>query len=146
MAKEAKTIVPLFQLKSVELQELTINNLAQGIPSFTNFNFEINVEANLDSNQKLVIAVTKVKIKADDLATMLGSITCACIFSVANFEEVITMKSNGVAGLYEPFAETINSISISTTRGVMFSELKGTILHYAFLPIIDIKGLSKVII
>ena len=142
MAKEAKTIVPLFQLRGVELHELSIFKPAQGSPPVVNFNFEVSVETNVDNNQKFVIAATKVKIMADDKTTLMGSISCACIFSVANFDEVITMKDSQ-ADLHESFAATINSISISTTRGVMFSELKGTILHYAFLPIIDIKSLSK---
>jgi hypothetical protein len=53
------------------------------------------------------------------------------------------MTSENLAEINEAFAETLNSISISTTRGVMFSELKGTILHHAFLPIIDVKALQK---
>jgi uncharacterized protein YbbC (DUF1343 family) len=33
----------------------------------------------------------------------------------------------------------LNSISLSTTRGAMFSTFKGTFLHGAVLPIIDPK-------
>lgn len=143
MANEAKTVAPLFQLRGVELHELTIQKLLPGVAPPVNFNFEVNVVANVDSNRKLVINATHVNIKGDKQDSVLGSITCACIFSVANFEDVITMKSEALAEINEAFAETLNSISISTTRGVMFSELKGTALHYAFLPIIDIKSLSK---
>lgn len=32
---------------------------------------------------------------------------------------------------------TFNSISISTMRGLMFAQFKGTFLHNAILPIID---------
>ncbi|HEV8515132.1 MAG TPA: hypothetical protein VGQ59_17745 [Cyclobacteriaceae bacterium] len=143
MANEAKTVAPLFQLRGVELHELTIHKPVPGVATPANFNFEVSVVANVDSNKKLVINATHVKIKGDKQDAILGSITCACIFSVGNFEEVITMKSETLAEINETFAETINSISISTTRGVMFSELKGTTLHYAFLPIIDIKSLAK---
>ena len=38
---------------------------------------------------------------------------------------------------------TINSISISTIRGIMFSTFKGTYLHNAFLPIIDPKSFNS---
>ncbi len=65
------------------------------------------------------------------------------VFTVANFEEVVQLKARMFLSSKIPFAETVNSIAISTTRGFMASELKGTILHYAFLPIIDVKSLSK---
>ena len=35
------------------------------------------------------------------------------------------------------FISTLNSISISTTRGMMFSAFRGTFLHNAILPLID---------
>jgi len=146
MANEANIVAPLFQLRGVELHELTIQKPLPGAAPPVNFNFEINVQANVDSNKKLVINTTKVKIKGDKPDTVLGSITCACSFSVAIFEEVVTMKSETLAEINQGFTETLNSISISTTRGVMFSELKGTMLHFAFLPIIDIKSLSQAII
>lgn len=136
--------MPVFQLRAVELHELFLNKPAPGSPPFTNFNFTVNVESNADKDKKLLIALTKVKIKGDSQTSEIGSLTCACIFSVANFEEVIAIRANGQVDLSPPFANTINSIAISTTRGVMFSELKGTFLHYAFLPVIDVKGLVKV--
>jgi hypothetical protein len=34
----------------------------------------------------------------------------------------------------------LNRISISTTRGAMFSTFKGTFLHAAILPIVDPKN------
>lgn len=142
MAKEATPVSAKFQLRAIELHELAIHKVAPGF-SANNFNFDINIETNVDSNQKIIIASTRVKINADDKKTELGRVICACVFSVSNFEEVVQMKAENTFELIEAFAETINSISISTTRGLMASELKGTILHYAFLPIIDVKLLTK---
>ena len=143
MANDATTILPSFQLRAIELHELSIFKPAPGAQPPVTFNFEISLDANVDHSQKLVINNTRIKIKGDQNEAILGSLICACIFSVANFEEVIKMKEDGQADIDEAFVEAINSISISTTRGVMFSELKGTVLHYAFLPIIDVKGLKK---
>lgn len=143
MADQFNTVVPLFQLRGVELHELIIHKPQPGATAPINFNFEINVEANVDSNRKLVINATHVKIKGDNQDALLGSMTCACIFSVANFHEMVIMKDETLAEINESFVETLNSISISTARGVLFSELRGTALHHAILPIIDIKQLSK---
>lgn len=142
MAKEAKELSAKFAIRGIELHELVVNKIAPG-SAIVNFNFEINIETNVDQSQKLVIASTRIKINADDKTTELGRIVCACIFSVANFDEVIASKSDNHFELIEPFADTINAICLSTTRGFMASELKGTILHHAFLPIIDVKSLSK---
>ena len=143
MAENANTIVPLFQLRAIELHEMVINKPAAGTTPPGNFNFDIHVEANVDRAQKVVINSVQIKIKGDTYEGILGSIICACIFSVGNFEEVVTMKTETEAEINDAFAEAINSISISTTRGIMFSELKGTFLHFAFLPIIDIKAMQK---
>lgn len=139
----ADAIVPVFQLRAIELHELVLPKLAQGATPPAKFNFDLNIESSVDAAQKIVINRIKVNIKGDDANTVLGSLTCACVFSVANFEEVITLNGNAPADINEAFAETLNAISISTTRGVMFSELKGTFLHFAFLPIIDIKAMQK---
>jgi hypothetical protein len=142
MAKKADIPAAIFQLRAIELHELVISRLAPGL-QVNNFTFDIGIETNIDQNQKVVIVSTLVRITADDKITELGRVNCACVFSVQNFEEVIVAKDDHVFELANSFAEAINSIAISTTRGFMASELKGTILHYAFLPIIDVKTLSK---
>ncbi len=143
MPEEVKAVAPMFQIRAVELHELSIKK--PPVPGFsvTNFNFEIKIDANVDANQKIILLATNIKVHGDDKITELGSITCACAFSVSNFDEVVKIKSDNTFELDPPFAETLNSIAISTTRGMMFSELKGTILHNALLPLIDIKTLTK---
>jgi len=134
-----------FQFRAVELRELIISN-DPGIP-VKSFHYEISIENAIDREEKIVFITTRVDIFGGDDAdgTALGSISCECIFSVDNFDEVVAMSPSGDSfEILEPFAETISSISASTTRGYMASELKGTILHHAFLPIVDIKSLSKV--
>lgn len=142
MANQAN-VNPVFQLIGVELHQLTIHKPAPGTPAPAVFNFDVNTMANVDKGQKVVINTVTIKIKGDSKADELGSIACACIFSVANFDEVVTMKSEIEAEISDSFSETLNSITISTARGMMASELKGTFLHFAILPIIDIKNLKK---
>lgn len=137
-----KDTASVFQIRAVELHELAIHKATPGF-STGNFNFEINIETNIDRHQKVVITSTKVRINAEDKKTELGRVTCACVFSVDNFEEVVQMKNENTLGLMGNLAETINAISISTTRGLMASELRGTFLHYAFLPVVDVKLLTQ---
>jgi len=134
-----------FQFRAIELRELTIRK----DPGFAvkNFHYEISIENAIDREEKIVIILTSVSIFGGDgtHGAELGTISCECIFSVENFDEVVAMSPSGDSfEILEPFLETISSISASTTRGYMASELKGTILHHAVLPIVDIKTLSKV--
>jgi len=39
--------------------------------------------------------------------------------------------------LPEPLATTLNSVSISTTRGLMFAIFRGSFLRKAVLPVVD---------
>lgn len=71
----------------------------------------------------------------------LGSIKVGVIFEIANFDDYID-EMNKKLTLPDVIFLTFNSIGISTTRGVMFSQFKGTFLHNAFLPVIDPKQLS----
>lgn len=132
-----------FQLRGVELHQLIINKLAPGAPPPGNFNFDVQIESNVDAVQKVIINSATIGVRGDNQPGLLGSITCTCFFSVANFEEVVVMRSQTQAEINDAFAETINSITISTARGMLASELRGTYLHFAFLPIIDVKGLKK---
>ncbi len=57
---------------------------------------------------------------------------------------VVQKDSNGLTMIIpDSLSEILNSVSISTTRGVMHSTLKGTFLNNAILPIIDTKALLK---
>ena len=52
-------------------------------------------------------------------------------------KEVVTIIEEKNFKLTEELKDVLNSISISTTRGVMFSTFKGTYLHNALLPVVD---------
>ena len=64
-----------------------------------------------------------------------GSLTANCIFEVENMNDFMDTKTRNI-NLPEEFVITLNSITISTARGIMFNQFKGTFLHNAILPII----------
>lgn len=139
---EEKNDLISFQLRAIELHERSLVKQAPGFVT-SNFHFNINMESNVEVTQKIVLVLTKVKIFADDQTTELGALTSACVFSLGNFDEAVKLLPNNSFELPEGLADVLNSIAISTTRGMMFSEFKGTLLHHAVLPIIDVKSLKK---
>ncbi len=131
------------QLKAIEVLAVTINPPTGPNISLTNFNFNINIESKADGTNNLLFVIVSVEIKSEDQNHILGSLALSCVYNVVNFEEVIKIDPSGKLDIPQPLIDVLNSISISTTRGVMFSTFKGTFLHNAFLPIIDPKSFKQ---
>ncbi|MCL9980739.1 MAG: hypothetical protein NBV77_04765 [Bacteroidia bacterium] len=126
-------------LKGVELLSSTQRISTADTINIRNFNFNINIETKADAPNKLLFAIIHIEILTEDQSTILGGISVSCIFELKNFEELIKIESEGKLTLPQQLVDIINSISLSTTRGVMFATFKGTPLHNAFLPFIDPK-------
>lgn len=127
------------QIRGIELLGSSLTLPANPNLSIVNFNFNIAIESKADSVNKLIFVVVFVEIKNDDQSLVLGSIKVSCIFNIVNFEELITTNETGQPTIHPGLIEILNVVSLSTTRGVMFSTFKGTFLHNAVLPILDPK-------
>ncbi len=88
---------------------------------------------------KLVYVVVHIEITNDDHSVIFGSLSVSCIYEILNFEEVIKVEPDEKLSIPQHLKDTLNLISTSTVRGIMFSTFKGTSLHGAILPIIDPK-------
>lgn len=130
-----------FKLKGLELLNVTMNQPEKPLPEPVTFHFKINLEQKINFEKKLVFVVTSIMVSHEkDKESKLGSITTSCIFEVTNLDEFVNLK-NQVSFTDETLL-SLNEISISTTRGILFSQFRGTFLHQAFLPNIDVKSLK----
>ncbi len=127
------------QIRAIELLKESFNVPAVPKNSITTIKFNIRVESKADAANKLVFVIVHVEIGNEDHSIVLGEISVSCIFEIINFDEVIRIEENGKFDIPPRLIETLNVVSISTTRGVMFSTFKGTFLHGAVLPILDPK-------
>jgi hypothetical protein len=132
------------QLKSIELLKGSISLPSVPEVSLNNFNFNISLESKADATNKILFVIVSVEIRSEDQNHVLGSLAVSCIYSIANFGEVVKIEADGKLDIPQPLVEILNSISISTARGVMFSTFKGTFLHNAFLPIVDPRSFQQV--
>jgi hypothetical protein len=128
-----------FQLKGIELLDFCFNHPKQQIPVQMVFNFDIKLEHKILTDSNIIAVVVTINIHNDQKKDNLGSIMVSCIFEVPEIKEFTDNKSN-TPKLPEVFLTTVNSISLSTVRGVMFSQFRGTFLHNAILPIVDPKS------
>ena len=136
---ENKDLNVEMQIRAIELLNSSLHVPAAQNTAVTTFNFNISIESKADTPNKLVFVIVHIEIKNDDHSHVLGALSVSCIFEIINFDEIVKIDENGKLDIPQTLIETLNIISISTTRGVMFSTFKGTFLHGAVLPIIDPK-------
>jgi hypothetical protein len=130
-----------FQIKGIELLNTCLNEPLRILSDSTSFQFDINLEHKVNLENKLVIVVTTVIVNLENKEQLLGQVTTSCIYEIAQMDELYNKETKELK-LPDDFVVTLNSISLSTTRGLMFSFFRGTYLHNAVLPIIDPKSLG----
>lgn len=128
-----------FQIKGIELLDIKLNHPKEPLPDPMLFQYKIGVEHKISIENRLVIVITTIDIIHEDQETRLASLRASCIFEIANFEDFLNLETQQVS-IPDLIVVTLNSVSLSTIRGIMFSQFKGTFLHNAILPVIDPKS------
>ena|ERR1035437_6620463 len=126
------------QVMSKRVDELKIENLGKA------FNFQVTVETKVQPAGKLVIPYIYVKIMCVGNTESIADFTIACAFYIEEFEKVILLNDEGVYTVPQDFDNLIRPISISTARGVIASDLRGTYLQNAIMPVIFMDQLKAV--
>ena len=108
-----------------------------------NFNHRIITQAIANHEKKLAVVFVLVHIhRMDETNELLGKIVAGVGFGIENFDEVFPKNGNDISLFPVELENFLKGIAISTTRGVMFSEFRGTVLHRAILPIILLDSLK----
>ena len=130
-----------FRLKNIELIQSNLSAVNVSITSETLFKFNINIEhlVNLNENAIAIKPIVEIFMGEQNNKTILGGLSANLIFE---FENLPNFVIDNEVKLPTDIINSINSISISTVRGIMFSTFKGTYLHNAFLPVIDPKSFN----
>jgi hypothetical protein len=136
MQTNNKTTI-LFELNAVDIAQFTINPYSSAPLKREDFEFSIQVEQKTDSANKLIQVMVIIQVLLQGKQDKLASLSVLCDFYITNYDEALTMTSEE-SSLVTEFNNTISSISISTSRGVLFTLLKGTYLHQAILPVFSL--------
>ena len=133
-SKQEENIV--FQLINIETLESELKTPKEPLSNTIPFSFDIAVEQRFNIDQELIIVTCDIAIFPQDNPKLrLGKYRSSCIFKVNDLHKYIVNDKK--INLPEIFISTLNSVSISTTRGLMFSLFKGTFLQGAILPLVD---------
>ncbi|MGN6418451.1 MAG: hypothetical protein ACTHMC_13235 [Pseudobacter sp.] len=104
--------------------------------------FEVFAETSVHKDQQLVFTFVKTNIREENGTDVLAAFTVVCVFSIADFEHKVILNKDGLYEIDQSLENALKNFSIGTTRGVLWSELKGSYLHNVLLPVIDISTLS----
>ncbi|MEO6611491.1 MAG: hypothetical protein ABIT05_05140 [Chitinophagaceae bacterium] len=134
------------KFEAIELVSKSISeppNDLQGQEGFT-FNFLIDLKAAPD--QKRAIVLTEASIIRLNGMKELAKFKILCVFEVDNFDILFTEKTDQGVKKYESPVELeviLKSAGLSTIRGIIASEVKGTYLQGAVLPFVDVNTLVR---
>lgn len=125
-----------FQIKGVEILETSILAPKIRINNNTIFDFELHLEHSFNLERELVIVTCVINVLDSDTKDKLGHIKASCLYYVEKLEKYID-KEHSTTTLPEGATVMLNSISISTVRGVMYGVFRGTFLNGAILPVVN---------
>ena len=134
--KQEKLVNAQLQFQSIELLSGSIN-APHSLNPTSDYNFNINIQTQADESKALIFSIVYVDITNPERTFTYGSLVASCIYALGNFNEIITKDEMGRHIIPKGLADTLNMISISTTRGIMFSTFKGTFLHNAIMPLVN---------
>jgi hypothetical protein len=133
---------PGFKLRDIEILDLSIIHPNKPIEPVVTYNFDVKIELKILTEKDLYLSICTVDVSNKETGDKCGNIKVCTYFEVQNLKEFIDEKTKKT-NLPKELETTLNSICLSTTRGIMFSEFRGTFLHNALLPLVDTNMISK---
>ena len=100
------------------------------------FNFDLTVNSSVNAEQELIIVFVLVGIRKADEKTNIGTLHIGCAFKMNNFKKEVKPGIKTPYIISSGIEPMLRTTAISTMRGILFSEFRGTQLHTAILPII----------
>lgn len=123
------------EIKHIEILEFYFRHPKRIFPENSPFRFDFQIGVNVNSDKDRITVNSKYKIYFDEEKESIANAEISCVYHVENLNQLESESENNE--LPNEFVEKLNSISISTCRGVLFTLFRGTPLHTVILPIIN---------
>lgn len=122
--------------------ELIEKSMAYSPPSIPQdniqYNFNYRIDIKLDQPQKIVVSICDITIVyANDPSIKFAYFKTICAFEFPEFDEIFKRVGDKF-DIPVDIEILLKSTGLSTTRGIIFSELRGTYLHNAVMPLVDL--------
>jgi hypothetical protein len=128
-----------FKIHGIELISFSIQ--PQSSREYSKDLLELNIkqEQKTNAEKKLVIIFTSVNIREVGKESSLASLNVACGFEIPSFNDILRENSKGEYVIAHDLSISITRISIATTRGILYSQLRGSYLQDSTLPLLPIE-------
>lgn len=130
-----------FQIKHIEILEFYFKHPNRNFPENSRFRFDMHLKQSFNLEEESVIVISQYKVFYDDEKEQIANAEISCTFHLYDLKQFSGESTN--ISLPEQLTTILNSISLSTCRGVLFSLFRGTPLHTVILPIVDPKEIKK---
>jgi len=130
-----------FGLKGIEIINSVIKAPA-GRRELSVFAFDIQFKTNAIPQDNVVSIYADVVIRDHEKTDQLGQFSAMFHFAVDDLDKLVVIRELNQIEIPQTLISTFIGISASTLRGLMFGAFKGTFLHGAILPIVDITTLQ----
>jgi hypothetical protein len=124
-----------FRFVGIEIKSKILNELGNSkIDASVTFN--IRVESKVAQDQGIVIMNVIVKIYDAKDSQIFAEFNIDCIFHIIDFEKHIKLNEQSLFVIPPNLEAIFKPVSISTVRGVIYSELRGTYLNTSIMPVV----------
>jgi hypothetical protein len=100
--------------------------------------FNYLVDLKLNDEQKVGAVITDISILSKPDNRQLANFKTMMVFEFPKFEDIFVLVGEKTYSVPVDLEIMLKSAGLATTRGIMFSELRGTYLHTAPFPLVDI--------
>ena len=128
---------------AIEVVSKAITDPPMNLEDFETFNFNFTVDMKVFPKQKTAGVETIVKIYLAKDMKEVGTFKTLCGFELPDFNNVFTKITDNKYDTPMELEIILKSSSLSTSRGVVAAECKGTYLQGAVLPLIDMNALIR---
>lgn len=130
-----------FQFKSIEIIEFSFHSNVTPYSDDTLFRIDANIKHKVNISAKSIEVINSFMIFNKEDQIQVAKAGISCVYHVENINKLV--NDEGLFEMPDQFAGKINSTSLSTCRGILYTLFRGTPLHTVILPVIDSKKIVK---
>ncbi len=127
-------------LKSIDVESFSFAPVTSETIRLKDFSFNMINDTLINEKDNMLFIVSKIEIFTNDESKkLLAEAAIRCSYHVTGIKEALDEEEDILKN--KKLIDTtrvLTNISIATSRGVLYGLLKGTHLHHAFLPLVDV--------
>lgn len=128
-----------FKLHGIELISFSVQPQPASEHAKDAFEFNINQQHKTNAEKKIIIVFVSIHIREAGKEPSLASLNIACGFEILSFDDTVKKNAKGEYVIPHDLSTTLSRISIATARGILYSQLRGSYLQNATLPILPVE-------